>query len=169
MKSSLHFSSVMSALSAKRFLLLFFTLFALSIPTWAWNISANTVIYFDASSFESIGTNKVVLMVGHNTWSQGYEMTKVEGSIYEVTMPKWDNCTQLAFFLDDAVLSGTNKKIADRTSSAIKTTAVFTIDSNLSTRASFYVDGSLHRENGAMANIYYDNTNVQWDDANIYI
>ncbi len=113
MKSFLRFSSVLSASSVKRFIFLFFTLFALSIPTWGANITAGAKIYLDISGHakmqESVKDGKKLqVMAGHSTYSICYEM-KQEGTcsnLYVVTMPKWDGCTQLAFITADAIWGG---------------------------------------------------------------
>ena len=113
MKSTLHFFSVLSTTSIKRLLLLFFTLFALSVPTWGANISSGAKIYLDISGHakmqESVKVGKKLqVMAGHGTYSICYEM-KQEGTcsnLYVVTMPKWDGCTQLAFITADAIWGG---------------------------------------------------------------
>ncbi len=113
MKSFLRFFSVLSASPIKRLIFLFFTLFALSIPTWGANITSGAKIYLDISGHakmqESVKEGKKLqIMVGHSTYSICYEM-KQEGTcsnLYVVTMPKWDGCTQIAFITADAVWGG---------------------------------------------------------------
>ena len=75
MKSFLHFSSVLSASSVKRFFILFFTLFALSIPTWgayyvagsfnSWNAAHNDYKMHNNNSDAKLA---VVLDAGTHTW-----------------------------------------------------------------------------------------------------
>ncbi|MBQ8572577.1 MAG: CotH kinase family protein, partial [Ruminococcus sp.] len=100
-------------------------------PTGA-NVSNGTVIYFDNSTFG--WTNKVIqLMIGHSSWSQGYQMTKLNGTdLYYVTMPQWDGATQLCVFGADAVWGGENSSISNRKNWAPNSTPIYSLGSNIS-------------------------------------
>ena len=179
MKSTLHFFSVLSASSVKRFLLLFFTLFALSVPTWGANIADKTVIYYNAAGLTINSGNKVVLMVGHSTWSQGYTMTKVDGNLYKVEMPSWGGCTQLAFFVTTGDWGGEGKKIDDRRQYATNngtigkgTSATYSLTANLSGTAHFSGTSTVKKHstfNLSNRSFYFDNTNTNFENCYLYI
>ena len=62
----------------------------------AANIKNGTYVYFE---MPSDWTGSVSFMVGHNTYSQGYNMTKISNTnIYYVSMPAWSGYTEYAFF-----------------------------------------------------------------------
>lgn len=95
------------------------------------NISANTIFYFE----NSFGwTNSCIqLMVGHSSWSQGYQMTKIANTnLYRVVMPKWDGLTQMCVFGTDGVWGGENSSITNRKNWAPNSTAIRSVSSNLS-------------------------------------
>lgn len=58
-------------------------------------IAANTYVYFELPS----GWSSACFMVGHGSYSRGYQMTKITNTdIYYVKMAKWDGYTEYAFF-----------------------------------------------------------------------
>lgn len=104
----------------------------------AGNISNGTVFYFD--NVWGLTNNCIQLMVGHGSYSQGYSMTKMDGtSYYRVVMPKWDNCTELAVFGTDGVWGGENNNIAHRKNSAPNSTPVNTTLVKTATASGTYV------------------------------
>ena len=110
----------------------------------AANVANKTKIYFDISEYPEMqaqvaGGHKLQLMIGHNTWSQGYEMTKVSGSdnLYVKEMPKWDGCTEIAFFTAKDAWGGNGQKMDDRLGSASARTPKISLGSNLSNNVTF--------------------------------
>lgn len=163
MKSSLHFFSVLSASSVKRFLLLFFTLFALSVPTWGANITSGAKIYLDISGHakmqESVKAGKKLqVMAGHGTYSICYEM-KQEGTcsnLYVVTMPKWDGCTQLAFITADAIWGGEggdDKSPQKRSEWGLTSSGYTTSVSDMSSTAKHLYKTTASSEKGSLSRV----------------
>ena len=75
----------------KKLFTLFVSLWMAMASLFAANITANTVIYFDATAYPNIQTSiasgkTLQMLLGHSSWSQGYKMTAVEGydNIYSV-------------------------------------------------------------------------------------
>lgn len=99
---------------------------------WAYNISANTYFYYDNSTLN--WTNSCIqLMVGHGSWSQGYQMTKISNTnLYYVKMPQWDGATQIAVFGTDAAWGGEGSSITSRKSWAPNSTSVLNLTAGLS-------------------------------------
>ena len=102
-----------------------FTLFSLMLfyisGMLAANIANNTVIYFDATAYTDIQQSiasgkKLQMLLGHSSWSQGYQLTAVEGyeNLYSVKMPNWDGCTQLAFMTVDSQWGGEGSSVSSR-------------------------------------------------------
>lgn len=128
----------------KKLFTLFVSLWMAIASLFAANISANTVIYFDASAYTNIQTSiasgkTLQMLLGHSTWSQGYKMTAVDGydNIYSVKMPKWDGCTQLAFCTVDAEWGGEGSSVTSRLNWTYEKTAVHSISSNMSGNVGF--------------------------------
>lgn len=63
----------------KKFTTLLFALL-LTIPAMAANLAANSYIYFVKP--DSWTQAKTQFMIGHDSWSQGYEMSKLTIQIY---------------------------------------------------------------------------------------
>ncbi len=127
----------------------------------AANIANKTKIYFDVSEYPEIQAqiavgHKLQLMVGHSTWSQGYEMTKVNGSdnLYYKEMPKWDGCTEISFFTATDVWGGEGKKMEDRFNYTSAHTPKISITTNLSGSVTF-VGNPLVRINKYPVSITY--------------
>ena len=118
---------------------------------WAYNISANTYFYYDNSTLN--WTNSCIqLMVGHNTWSQGYQMTKISNTnLYYVKMPKWDDATHIAVFGTDAVWGGEGSSISSRKSWAPNSTSVLNLTANLSGSRLLTVNSSATLSNSSLA------------------
>ena len=79
-----------------------------SFTASAANIANKTKIYFDATAYPDIqasvaNSKRLQVLVGHDGWSEGFIMSKVNGydNIYYYDMPKWDNCTKIAFLTTD--------------------------------------------------------------------
>ena len=119
--------------------------------TWAWNISVNTYFYYDNSTLN--WTNSCIqLMVGHSSWSQGYEMTKISNTnLYYVKMPKWDGATQIAVFGTDNVWGGEGSSISSRKSWAPNSTSVLNLTANLSGSRLLTVNSSATLSNSSLS------------------
>ena len=65
----------------------------------AWNLTANAKIYFDGTGW----TNPCVqVMIGHDSWSQGYPMTKITNTnLYYRNMDAWGGYGYYAIFGTD--------------------------------------------------------------------
>lgn len=120
-----------------------FTLFSLMLfyisGMLAANIANNTVIYFDATAYTDIQQSiasgkKLQMLLGHGSWSQGYQLTAVEGyeNLYSVKMPNWDGCTQLAFMTVDSQWGGEGSSVSSRVQWGYTKTPVYSITSNMS-------------------------------------
>ena len=106
------------------------------------NISANTYFYFD-NSISKFTKPCIQLMVGHSSWSQGYEMSKIAGTdIYCVKMPAWSGATQLCIFGTDSVWGGESSTISSRKSWAPESTGVYSLSSNASGSKLLYASGT---------------------------
>ena len=128
----------------KKLFTLFVSLWMAMASLFAANITANTVIYFDATAYTNIQTSiasgkTLQMLLGHSSWSQGYKMTAVDGydNIYSVTMPKWDGCTQLAFCTVDSEWGGEGSSVTNRLNWTYEKTAVHSISSNMSGKVGF--------------------------------
>lgn len=128
----------------KKLFTLFVSLWMAIASLFAANISANTVIYFDASAYTNIQTSiasgkTLQMLLGHSSWSQGYKMTAVDGydNIYSVKMPQWDGCTQLAFCTVDAEWGGEGSSVTSRLNWTYEKTAVHSISSSMSGNVGF--------------------------------
>ena len=128
----------------KKLFTLFVSLWMAMASLFATNITANTVIYFDATAYPNIQTSiasgkTLQMLLGHSSWSQGYKMTAVEGydNIYSVKMPQWDGCTQLAFCTVDSQWGGEGSSVTNRLNWTYEKTAVHSISSNLSGNVGF--------------------------------
>ena len=125
---------------------------------WAYNISANTYFYYDNSTLN--WTNSCIqLMVGHDSWSQGYQMTKISNTnLYYVKMSKWDGATQIAVFGTDAVWGGEGNSISNRKSWAPNSTSVLSLTANLSGYRLLTVNSSATLSNSLLSS--YDALNT---------
>lgn len=128
----------------KKLFTLFVSLWMAMASLFAANITANTVIYFDATAYTNIQTSiasgkTLQMLLGHSSWSQGYKMTAVDGydNIYSVKMPQWDGCTQLAFCTVDSQWGGEGSSVTNRLNWTYEKTAVHSISSNLSGNVGF--------------------------------
>lgn len=114
MKSVLRFFSVLSASSVKRFFILFFTLFALSIPTWG----AKTTVYFNNTNVNWDGS-KIFIFLGHDSYSRSdYHCTRVLGTknLYQsnTQVDQWSDAKYIAFAKDQWSKSGESNSIKNR-------------------------------------------------------
>ena len=126
---------------------------------WAYNISANTYFYYDNSTLN--WTNSCIqLMVGHGSWSQGYQMTKISNTnLYYVKMPQWDGATQIAVFGTDNVWGGEGSSISSRKSWAPNSTSVLSLTANLSGSMLLTVNSSATLSNSSLSSHTALNTN----------
>ena len=94
----------------KKSIFLFFAAILCSVSAWAFNVTADHYVYFEKPSDWS----NVSLLLGHNTWSQGYNFTKISNTnLYYWKTIKWDNATEY-YFIDAKDWGGENKKPTDR-------------------------------------------------------
>ena len=104
---------------------------------WAYNLAANQYVYFEKPADWS----NVSLLLGHNSWSQGYNMTKITNTnLYSWTTVSWGGYTRYCF-IDATGWGGEDKKPDDRKGYASHSTNVFT--NQLVKYHLFTKDGSL--------------------------
>ena len=89
---------------------------------WAYDLAANQYVYFEKPADWS----NVSLLLGHNSWSQGYNMTKITNTnLYSWTTVSWGGYTRYCF-IDATGWGGEGKKPDDRKGYASHSTNVFT-------------------------------------------
>ena len=89
---------------------------------WAYDLAANQYVYFEKPADWS----NVSLLLGHNSWSQGYNMTKITNTnLYSWTTVSWGGYTRYCF-IDGKDWGGEGKKPDDRKGYASHSTNVFT-------------------------------------------
>ena len=89
---------------------------------WAFNITANNYVYFEKPSDWS----NVSILLGHNTWSQGYNFTKISNTnLYYWKTPSWSGATEY-YFIDATGWGGEGKKPTDRKGYASHASSKFT-------------------------------------------
>ena len=88
----------------------------------AWNLTANAKIYFDGTGW----TNPCVqVMIGHDSWSQGYPMTKITNTnLYYRNMDAWGGYGYYAIFGTDNEWGGEGSSINNRKNWAPRSTGV---------------------------------------------
>lgn len=88
----------------------------------AWDLTANAKIYFDGTGW----TNPCVqVMIGHDSWSQGYEMTKITNTnLYYRNMDAWGGYGYYAIFGTDGEWGGEGNSINNRKNWAPRSTGV---------------------------------------------
>ena len=116
----------------KKSIFLFFAAILCATSAWAYDLAKGAYVYFEKPSDWT--ANYVAFMIGHNTWSTAYNMTKISNTnLYyykQSTSETWSGYTQVAFFSTTSSWSGgENKKIADRAQYAAKATSVYTVNS----------------------------------------
>lgn len=80
-----------------RKIFLFFAAILCAMSTWAYNVPAGYYVYFEKPS----GWSQASLLLGHNSYSIGYSMTKIDNtSLYYWKTDKWDGYTEY-FFMQD--------------------------------------------------------------------
>ena len=106
----------------KKSIFLIFAAILCSVSAWAFNVTADYYVYFEKPSDWS----NVSLLLGHNTWSQGYNFTKISNTkLYYWKTIKWDNATEY-YFIDATGWGGENKKPTDRKGYASHASSKFT-------------------------------------------
>ena len=106
----------------KKSIFLFFAAILCSVSAWAFNVTADYYVYFEKPSDWS----NVSLLLGHNTWSQGYNFTKISNTnLYYWKTIKWDNATEY-YFIDAKDWGGEGKKPTDRKGYASHASSKFT-------------------------------------------
>lgn len=116
----------------KKSIFLFFAAILCATSAWAYDLAKGAYVYFEKPSDWT--ANYVAFMIGHNTWSAAYNMTKISNTnLYyyrQSTSETWGGYTQVAFFSTTSSWSGgEGKKIADRAQYADKATSVYTVNS----------------------------------------
>lgn len=88
----------------------------------AWDLKANAKIYFDGTGW----TNPCVqVMIGHDSWSQGYKMTKITNTnLYYRNMDAWGGYGYYAIFGTDGEWGGEGSSINNRKNWAPRSTGV---------------------------------------------
>ena len=88
----------------------------------AWDLTANAKIYFDGTGW----TNSCVqVMIGHDSWSQGYPMTKITNTnLYYRNMDAWGGYGYYAIFGTDNEWGGEGSSINNRKNWAPRSTGV---------------------------------------------
>ena len=88
----------------------------------AWDLKANAKIYFDGTGW----TNPCVqVMIGHDSWSQGYPMTKITNTnLYYRNMDAWGGYGYYAIFGTDSEWGGEGSSINNRKNWAPRSTGV---------------------------------------------
>lgn len=95
-----------------------------------WSISSGTVFYFDNSIY-NWSDSCIQLMVGHGSWSQGYQMSKVDNTnLYYVKMSQWDGLTEMAVFGTSGVWPGEGSSVSNRSQYATHKTKVLSVTGN---------------------------------------
>lgn len=118
-----------------------FALFFVSLFAMAWDIADGSYIYF--ANTKEWQVNKVNFLIGHTTWSQGYEMTKIANtSIYQVKMSSWGGYGQWAVIGVDANWGGEGNSVENRVSWAKEKTAVVKKDAGLNKYSLILQDAS---------------------------
>lgn len=88
----------------------------------AWDLKANAKIYFDGTGW----TNPCVqVMIGQDSWSQGYKMTKITNTnLYYRNMDAWGGYGYYAIFGTDGEWGGEGSSINNRKNWAPRSTGV---------------------------------------------
>ena len=108
----------------KKSIFLFFAAILCATNAWAFNITANNYVYFEKPSDWS----NVSILLGHNTWSQGYDFTKISNTnLYYWKTPSWNNATEY-YFIDATLWGGEGKKPTDRKGYASHASSKFTVN-----------------------------------------
>ncbi len=106
----------------KKSIFLFFAAILCSVGAWAYDLAANQYVYFEKPADWS----NVSLLLGHNSWSQGYNMTKITNTnLYYWKTDSWGGYTRYCF-IDATGWGGEGKKPDDRKGYASHSTNVFT-------------------------------------------
>ena len=106
----------------KKSIFLFFAAILCSVSAWAYNLAAGQYVYFEKPADWS----NVSLLLGHNSYSKGYNMTKITNTnLYYWKTDKWDGYTRYCF-IDATGWGGEDKKPDDRKGYASHSTNVFT-------------------------------------------
>ena len=95
---------------------------------WAYDIKC-TFIYDNSKTKWS----SVQLMVGHNTWSQGYMMTQITNTQlwYYTFSSTWGGATQICVFNASSVWGGEDSSVSNRSGYMDKNTAVKNLSGNM--------------------------------------
>ena len=98
-----------------------------------WNASSGAIIYFDATGWNLSSYPKVQIMIGHGSYSSCYDMTKVTGNLYYISMPSWNGFTQLCFIANASSWGNEGNSPDHRNNYASVYTNIWTADRNLGT------------------------------------
>ena len=107
------------------------------------NSEINVVKEVEAANYNTVNGNiyflrpsnwtgsKVLFMVGHSSWSQGYEMTKISNTnlYYYKASNLWGDATQVAFFDTTSVWGGEGNSLRNRKGYANNSTSIVNLSS----------------------------------------
>ena len=106
----------------KKSIFLFFAAILCSVSAWAFNVTANYYVYFEKPSDWS----NVSILLGHSTWSQGYNFTKISNTnLYYWKTPSWSGATEY-YFIDATGWGGEGKSPTNRKGYAPHASSKFT-------------------------------------------
>lgn len=126
------------------------------------DIKKDAIIYFDISEYPEIQQSiasgkKLQVLVGHDSWSEGFLLTKVSGSdnLYKTSkLPNWGGCTKLGFMTVDSKWASQGEGVGGRIQYGYTKTDVFNLNSNISGSVTF-VGNPLIRVNSSSVSITY--------------
>ncbi len=98
-----------------------------------WNVTSGAIVYFDATGWNLTSYPKVQIMVGHGSYSSCYDMTKVSGNLYYISMPSWENYTQLCFIANASSWGSEGNSPDHRNNYSSQYTNIWTADRGLGT------------------------------------
>ena len=106
----------------KKSIFLFFAAILCSVSAWAFDVTADYYVYFEKPSSWS----NVSLLLGHGSWSQGYNMTKITNTnLYYWQTISWGGASEY-YFIDATGWGGEGKSPTNRKGYASHASSKFT-------------------------------------------
>ena len=106
----------------KKSIFLFFAAILCTMSAWAFNVTANYYVYFEKPSDWS----NVSLLLGHGSWSQGYNMSKISNTnLYYWKTVSWEGAVEY-YFIDATGWGGEGKSPSNRKGYASHASSKFT-------------------------------------------
>ena len=106
----------------KKSIFLFFAAILCATSAWAFNVTANYYVYFEKPSDWS----NVSLLLGHGSWSQGYNMSKISNTnLYYWKTVSWEGASEY-YFIDATGWGGEGKSPTNRKGYASHASSKFT-------------------------------------------